>query len=596
MEENRTLLRRSSQRLIAVIYVLIIGIAVGIYFLINDLEQSGIVRDTQTERSWATLILLVIWTLICFRLYRINTRIFDLRSQVFDARETEHFATKEAARLREQFMANMSHEIRTPLNAIIGFTNLLAHSKLGERERELSGNIQIASENLLAIVNDILDFSKIQAGKLVLENIPFDPTGLFHSLQQMFEEKARQKNLSLDVHLAPGLPERLFGDPTRLTQVMVNLMGNALKFTERGGVVVSIVPDSTSGETVDYNKMILRIEVRDSGIGIPAGQIERVFERFTQSDEQTTRIYGGTGLGLSIVKQLVQAMEGSIMLQSDLGKGSHFTITLPFGLHSNNGVIPDNEKPPYPDIKQDETLQVRVLVAEDNPMNRRVVELLFEAWNYDYILTHNGRELVELLLKDPDAFDLVLMDIQMPEMDGYEATRQIRQQYGLKIPIVAMTAHALAGEREKCLQFGMNDYLAKPIREQELHQIIARFAPKRPGIAPEMNLAYVQETTMGKLEYQRELAAIFLQQVPQDLEAISSALLSGDLDAASKAAHNMKSTVGYMGFAQNIGQMLTELEDACNSGKEPALLTRAFQQIQESTRQAKKLVEKAFVE
>lgn len=586
MEENRTQLRRSSQRLIAVIYVLIIGIAVGLYFLINDLEQSGIVRDTQTERSWGTGLLLLIWTLVCYRLYRINTRIFDLRSQVFDARENEHFATKEAARLREQFMANMSHEIRTPLNGIIGFSSLLMRAQLPERERELASNIQVSSETLLSIVNDILDFSKIEAGMLVLEKVPFDPHGLFHSVLQMFSEKARQKNLRLDFECSPGLPKQLLGDPTRLTQILVNLIGNALKFTETGGVMLRV----SLQEPQAAKLCKLRIEVQDSGIGIASDQIDRVFERFTQSDEQTTRIYGGTGLGLSIVKQLTEAMQGKISLQSELNKGSTFTVELPFERSEANTNASSN-KPGSTKETSALFTEVRILVVEDNPMNRRVVELLFAEWNLRFAMAVNGREAVELLANGSTAFDLVLMDIQMPEMDGYQATQQIRHTLGLSIPIVAMTAHALAGEREKCLRLGMNDYIAKPFREQELLQIIGRFT-RKPGQNErlEMDRAYLQETTLGNIQYQQELAGIFLSQAPKDLDAITSALSTAQLEEAARAAHNMKSTVGYMGFAQNIGRQLASFEQDCKDKKDLSYLLHSRDEIAASTHQAMELV------
>ncbi len=594
MEENRAQLRRSAIGFILSIYVFFLLLAIAAFFLITELEKDNIVTNTQLERGVVTVIFLFVWTLVCYRLYRINMRVFDLRSQVFDAREAEFYATKEAARLREQFMANMSHEIRTPLNAIIGMTGLLQRGQLKTREQELASNIQVASENLLNIVNDILDFSKLEAGMLTLEKVPFDLNGLFHSVKQLLSEKARQKNLSLDMHLAPGLPHQLIGDPTRLTQILINLISNAIKFTQNGGVVISVVPVGAENKS----QTTIRIEVRDSGIGIPAQELDRVFERFTQSDEKTTRVYGGTGLGLSIVKQLVDVMQGSISLQSQAGKGSVFTVLLPFDNEIAQATAP--EKPSELPEKNSATVEVNfahihVLVAEDNPLNRRVVELLFEEWKCPHTMAQNGREALDLLSNNPNAFDLVLMDIQMPEMDGYEATRQIRHNLGLQIPIIAMTAHALAGEREKCLQLGMSDYLSKPIREQELRQVIARFSLKT-GIAmpPTIDLAYLQETTMGNAAYQQELAKIFLAQVPKDMEAIAAALSIADLSTASKAAHNMKSTVGYMGFARNIGQQLTAFEVACNVGDTVENLTKALQTIRVVVAEAQALVIQSF--
>lgn len=595
MEGNRAQLRRKTGRLLLVIYFAISVFVIAAYFIQNDLEQEGIIHDTQQERGITSILFLIFWSIACYQLFRYIIRAFDERSRVFDARESEHYALKEAARLREQFMANMSHEIRTPLNAIIGFSNLLNRSDLNGRERELSESIQVSSESLLSIVNDILDFSKIEAGMLVLEKVSFDPDNLFHTVQQMFVEKARQKNLTLDIHLAPGLPAALVGDPTRLTQILVNLIGNALKFTERGGVIVSVV-QQTPVEDSDVKEapVWLRIEVRDSGIGIAADQLERVFERFTQSDEQTTRLYGGTGLGLSIVKQLVTAMQGTITLQSETGKGSTFTVILPFEQELARA-LPVTPAPEQQNKALD-FFEANLLVAEDNPMNCRVIELLFEEWQFRYTLVHNGQEAVELLKKDPTAFDLVLMDIQMPIMDGYEAARHIRRILHLKVPIVAMTAHVLSGERERCIQMGMNDYLPKPIREQELRELIARFVRETTSTPPPpIDRAYLRETTMGNLNHLRELTGIFLEQTPKDMEVIAAALSVSDLTAAARAAHNMKSTVGYMGFARSIGQQLSEFENACTAGSEVSVLQQNLAKIRETVEKARQLVQQEFM-
>jgi signal transduction histidine kinase/DNA-binding response OmpR family regulator len=593
MEENRTRLRRFTQRLIALIYLLVISLSIGAYYLITDLEKSGVVRDTKTERGLATILLLGIWTIICYRLYKLNTQNFDRRSEIFDAREAEHYAILEAAQLQEQFMANMSHEIRTPLNAIIGFGNVLTKSDLGERERELVSNIQVASENLLVIVNDILDLSKIESGMLVLEHVIFYPRAVLFSLQQMFADKALQKKLSIDIHLAPTVPEQLVGDPTRFSQILINLINNAIKFTERGGVVVSVVPT----ETASNERITLRIEVRDTGIGIPENQMERIFERFTQSDENTTRLYGGTGLGLSIVRQLLKAMGGSIILQSDEGKGSVFIVMVPFDLKPGKNAVLSDLLPPKAVravYKAPHLPDVKILVAEDNPMNRRVVELLFTEWGYQFTSVKNGREAYDLLASKSHEFNLVFMDIQMPEMDGYTATQQIRHKLGLKIPIVAMTANALAGERDKCLSFGMDDYLAKPILEEELGTIIARFAQKTPAPELEIDFQNLSETTLGNLEHQNELAQIFLTQVPKDLAAIAAALSSKNLLAAAQAAHNMKSTVGYMGFSGNLGAQLTEFERLCKEEKDINLLNIHFEGIKKNGEKAIALIHTTF--
>jgi len=374
---------------------------------------------------------------------------------------------------------------------------------------------------------------------------------------------------------------------------LINLINNAIKFTERGGVVVSVVPV----ETELNQRITLRIEVRDTGIGIRENQMERIFERFTQSDEHTTRLYGGTGLGLSIVRQLLKAMHGSIVLQSDEGKGSIFTILLPFDLQPTNhpdlsNLLPQKTRravykaPLLPDVN--------ILVAEDNPMNQKVVELLFVDWGYKFTSVKNGLEAFELLASKPHEFNLILMDIQMPEMDGYTATQQIRHQLGLNIPIVAMTANALAGERDKCLSFGMNDYIAKPIREEELGTIIARFAQQKETPELAIDFQKLSETTLGNLEHQNELAQIFLTQVPKDISAIAAALSFNNLSAAAQAAHNMKSTVGYMGFSENLGVQLTGFELLCKDRKDISLINSHFEGIKRNTETAIALIQSTF--
>lgn len=586
MEENRRQLLKRMIGLQILLYLVIVILLWVSWFALNDLEANGIVHDTRLERFWLTLVFSFLYTASCLWLLFITRKTYQLRSFEIDKK----FQTvEEASQLREQFMANMSHEIRTPLNAIIGFSSLLTRAGLNARQNELANNIQVSSETLLKIVNDILDFSKIEAGMLVLEKTPFDLYGLLHSVQQMFAEKAQQKRLSLTFELATDLPHKLIGDPTRVTQIFVNLLNNAIKFTQHGEVVVR----ATLLTVHPKEKATIQLEVSDTGIGIPENQQERVFQRFTQSDERTTRLYGGTGLGLPIVRQLTEAMQGSIALKSEEGQGSIFTLVLPFQLAEEGALEIKQDNGPW----STELQEIQLLIAEDNPMNRRVVELLFDEWKFQYTMVHNGREAVDLLKTNVERFDMVFMDIQMPELDGYAATHQIRQELGLELPIIAMTAHALAGERDKCLRMGMNDYLSKPFREAELRQIIERFARKKPASAAlEIDQGYLKETTLGNQAYQRELANIFLSQAPKDLDAINAALHTLDLVSAAKAAHNMKTTVGYMGFAKNIGQQLSTFETACEQEKDLPFLLNQLEGITISLEKAVAIVKQIFVD
>jgi signal transduction histidine kinase/CheY-like chemotaxis protein len=597
MEENRSSLRRAAIRFVVGIYIVIGLLVAAAFFIINELENDNIVHDTQLTRGVLTIVFLMCWTFACYRLYRINMRLFDQRSQIFDAQETALYATKEATRLQKQFMANMSHEIRTPLNAIIGFGNMLLRGDLNNRERELASNIQLASKTLINIVNDILDLSKIESGMVTLEKIPFELEGLFHSVQQMFIDKAREKNLLFVLDIDPTLPQQLIGDPTRLTQILVNLISNAIKFTDRGEIAIHIYQHKAS--TKKQDKITLGITVKDTGIGIPSAQLERIFERFTQSDEQTTRIYGGTGLGLSIAKHFIEAMNGTITVQSEVGKGSVFTVLIPFVQATPNFRSVATTQKQKIETEDTEIIQIpasiHLLVVEDNPVNRRVIELLFDEWQFEYTMAHNGRQAVDLLTKSPNAFDLVLMDIQMPEMDGYEATQKIRDILHLQLPIVAMTAHALAGERDKCMHSGMNDYISKPINEHELRRLIVNFtAPSHPMFAPKIDQTYLQETTLGNAEYQRELAQIFLLQIPKDLDAITVAIAAADNKTAARAVHNMKSTVGYMGFEQNLGQLLNHFEIACKEEASHHILLRHLDTIRSQVEAAQVYIKKTF--
>ncbi|MCB0520416.1 MAG: response regulator, partial [Saprospiraceae bacterium] len=373
-------------------------------------------------------------------------------------------AARQSGLLKEQFVANMSHEIRTPLNAILGFSSLLQRTELKENQKEFARSIQTSSENLLAIINDILDFSKIEAGALRIEHIPFSLPSLLHSVDNMFRYRADKKSLDFEVQADENLPETVQGDPTRLTQILVNLLGNAFKFTSVGSVKLHVEEVKRENGNVT-----VRFTVSDTGIGIPPDKQAAIFERFGQATADTTRRFGGAGLGLTISKQLVELQGGQITVESDEGKGATFIAEIPYEIAEamkSNGI--GKSKPSS--FKEQ---QVSILIVEDNPMNSRIVGLLLDDWGFRYELAENGKIALEKLRRQ--AYDLVLMDIQMPEMDGYTAAQHIRQELHLDVPIIATTAHAFAGEREKCISYGMSDYISKPIKEGELMSLISRY-------------------------------------------------------------------------------------------------------------------------
>ena len=374
---------------------------------------------------------------------------------------------KASAAVKENFLANMSHEIRTPLNAILGFTNILQKTRLENEQKDYVDIIQRSGDNLLSIVNDILDLSKIEAGMLRIEEAPFRVSDIISTVETMLNPRAEEKNLKLFVNLDADVPEIVSGDAVRLTQILVNLVSNSIKFTEDGGVYLRVTMLKKENNTAK-----LEFLVRDTGIGIPAEKQLTIFDRFEQAEAETTRRFGGTGLGLSIVKNLVELQKGTITLFSNPGHGSSFTVELSFNICDGERTVREIKR--HVAISDNNKSRIRILIAEDNSMNQRLIRHLLKSRGYNFDLVFNGVQAIESLKKQ--SYDMVLMDIQMPEMDGYSATRQIREELKLNIPVIAMTAHAMSGEKEKCIKSGMNDYISKPINEEILFDIIQKYS------------------------------------------------------------------------------------------------------------------------
>lgn len=374
---------------------------------------------------------------------------------------------EESSRAKELFLANMSHEIRTPMNAIMGIVQLMQDMELNSTQKQYLHSLKFAGESLLYIINDILDLAKIESGKMTIEKIGFNLSTLIEDLINSMQYKAKEKKIALLTEVQKNISQNVIGDPVRLNQILTNLLGNAIKFTEKGQVKLTVRQTKKADENI-----FLAFEVSDTGIGIAKEKQDIIFSAFEQAQKETSRKYGGTGLGLSIVKKLVELQGGQITLDSELGKGSKFSFTLSFVIAEKSYAVQEKiaELAPRPDLSGKE-----ILLVEDNALNQMVAEKFLEGMNLNITIVGNGAEAVSMLKKKN--YDIILMDIQMPEMDGYEATRYIRENFSedqRHIPILAMTAHAFRDEEDKCKKAGMNDYISKPLNRAVLQDKVVQ--------------------------------------------------------------------------------------------------------------------------
>ena len=413
-------------------------------------------------------ILLIFGSIVAFLLVVIAflAAVVHIRRQTLRELRRASQKAEEANQAKSLFLAHMSHEIRTPLTGIMGLAELAQNSASPGTEQQYLTLIRQSGENLLHIINDILDFSKVEAGRMELKSANFSPRKMLEATTALFQPRAAEKGIGLTLTLDAPVPDLLRGDELRLRQIFFNLIGNAIKFTEQGEVELRL---ASSRPTPDGKGLTLRFEVRDTGCGIPADKLHSVFERFTQADRFPTRSHQGSGLGLAIVKQLVEAMGGAIAVSSEEGKGSTFTVEIPL-----QRALREEPQPAVETPSGGERKALSILVTEDNPINQLFLKKCLEKLGHTPTSASNGQQALDLL--GEQAFDCVLMDIQMPLMDGTEATRRIRQDLGLTLPVIALTAHALQGDREKFLAQGFDEYLAKPVSMDELAKVLRKVA------------------------------------------------------------------------------------------------------------------------
>jgi CheY-like chemotaxis protein/HPt (histidine-containing phosphotransfer) domain-containing protein len=456
---------------------------------------------------------------------------------------------EDSTRSKEIFLANMSHEIRTPMNAIVGMANQLAKTTLDTKQLFYLDTIHAASENLLVIINDILDLSKIEAGKLQIERIGFDPREMLHRAIRVLGHKAEEKGLVFtSERFDEAISPVLMGDPFRLNQVLLNLINNAIKFTEKGSIDISCNLHKDTGAT-----QLLRIAVKDTGIGMEKQFVKSLFEKFSQEDASVTRQHGGTGLGMSICRDLVELMHGEIGVESKKGSGTTISFTIEFDKGTKHNL------PVKPLFTFDAHMLARkkILVVDDNRMNRLLAATILK--NYGAIITEavNGREAVDFLKED--LADLVLMDIQMPVMDGMEATAVIRKDIDKNIPIIALTANAIKGDNDKCIDAGMNAYLSKPFKEKDLLDMVAFWLNKtkvrvNTGVlqhtSPDQlySLSNIKELSQGNEEFVEKLVHMFIAQTPLQVKQMEEKFMAEDYKEMGLLAHSMKPVIDNMGI------------------------------------------------
>jgi CheY-like chemotaxis protein len=516
---------------------------------------------------------------------------------LLEARDKAEDATK----AKSEFLALMSHEIRTPLNGLLGISELLNSTKLDAQQKEFVDIIRLSGEALLQVINDVLDFSKIEANRMQLEHVPFRLREVVEESLTILSGRAKEKGLTLEAELSSVLPDVVVGDKARLRQVLLNLLGNAIKFTERGSVKVILVLREKSPDG-----FLLGFEVRDTGVGIDLEQAKGLFSAFTQADASTFRKYGGSGLGLTICKNIVELMGGKIWVESQPGEGSSFFFTIRTGRSGDEKAHDHQRSSPVVNDGRPlaEQAPLRILLVEDNDINRLLAVKLLERLGYKVVSAADGREAFEMVKQQ--SFDLVFMDVQMPEWDGLESTRHIRAELPREHQptIVAMTAFAGQEDRRACTDAGMDDYISKPITTGDLERVLLKWgggAASRTGksysvqrqersMLPDLNaVLLVENAAIQRLMeiarqsdpgFVQQVMDLFMKQAPVSIREIVTGASSGDLDLVWKAAHKLKGTSLQMGAAR-LGSICKALEESGRSGDsgQVSLLSEGLEKV-----------------
>jgi len=498
---------------------------------------------------------------------------------------------EDAVKAKQQFLSNMSHEIRTPMNAIIGFTKVVLKTDLTAKQKEYITAIKLSGDALIVLINDILDLAKVDLGKMVFEQNPFKLAASISTMLHLFEAKVQEKNLILIKEYDSKIPEVLLGDSARLNQIILNLISNAVKFTTKGKITLSVALESQ-----DEKRVTIEFSVTDTGIGIEENKIEKIFENFQQASSDTSRIYGGTGLGLAIVKQLVESQGGSLKVKSKIDEGSLFSFKLSF-LKTNIKVQSDAELEEInADIKN-----IKILVVEDMPLNQLLMKTLLDDFGFERDIVANGKLAIEKL--ENKSYDIILMDLQMPEMNGFEATEYIRNKMNSKIPIIALTADVTTVDLAKCKAVGMNDYLAKPVDERLLYSKIVGLVMKpvlledknQNKIVRYVDLAVLNHRTKSNPKLMAEMISLYLEQTPPLINMMKQSFIDKDWQSLDAAVHKMLPSFSIMGIDTEFEVVAKRIQAYANSEEKKEEIHDLVLQLENVCTQACKELEEELV-
>ena len=504
---------------------------------------------------------------------------------------------EDAVKAKQQFLSNMSHEIRTPMNAIIGFTKVLLKTDLSTKQKEYLTAIKLSGDALIVLINDILDLAKVDSGKMSFEMTPFKMASSLSSMLHLFETKIQEKNLTLIKQYDSRIPAVLVGDPVRLHQIILNLLSNAVKFTSHGKITVAV---NLLNE--DEERATVEFAVSDTGIGIDPTKIEKIFETFRQASSGTARLYGGTGLGLAIVKQLVEAQDGTIQVRSKIGEGSTFSFKLSFlktkALAEAETSLVELDK---------EIKGIKVLVVEDIALNQLLMKTLLDDFGFERDIADNGRIAIEKL--QTKSYDIILMDLQMPEMNGFETTEYIRNTMNSRIPIIALTADVTTVDLAKCKAVGMNDYIAKPVDERLLYTKIVGLVKKAAFIihtepAEKTNgqthklrcidMAYIIRLTKSNPTLMMEMISLYLKQTPTLISSMKQSLLDKDWETLYSATHKIIPSFSVVGISADFEKMAKKIQEYASNQQQTDGIPGLVQQLENVCAQACKELEEEF--